>query len=64
MNIVVQSVYDNTQEFEIIKKWRENYIGINPANGNDFEYWESIREDCSFILFIFIMKINWLGEFV
>ncbi|AIC11462.1 hypothetical protein D934_09550 [Xylella fastidiosa subsp. sandyi Ann-1] len=39
MNIVVRSVYDNTQEFEIIKKWRENYICINPANENDFEYW-------------------------
>ncbi|AIC13690.1 GNAT family N-acetyltransferase [Xylella fastidiosa subsp. morus] len=53
MNIVVQSVYDNTQEFEIIKKWRENYICINPANENDFEYWESIREDCSYSFYFY-----------
>ncbi|ARO68482.1 GNAT family N-acetyltransferase [Xylella fastidiosa subsp. pauca] len=53
MNIVVRSVYDNTQEFEIIKKWRENYIGINPANENDFEYWESIREDCSYSFYFY-----------
>ncbi len=53
-NIVVQSVYDNTQEFEIIKKWRENYIGINPANGNDFEYWESITGGL-LLFFLFLL---------
>lgn len=48
MNLVVRSVHDNTQEFDKLKKWRENYIGVNPANEIDFEYWESIRDDCSY----------------
>jgi len=48
MNLVIRTVHNDTPEFEMLKQWRETYIGLNPANETDFEYWESVRDDCSY----------------
>ncbi|WP_341659697.1 GNAT family N-acetyltransferase [Vibrio sp.] len=48
MNLVAKPINNNHQDYEKLRKWRDNYIGFNPANEANFRYWELIRDEFSY----------------
>lgn len=48
-SLKVSLINPSSSEFQKFKHWRNSYIGENPANESNFEFWETVRDECSYI---------------
>jgi RimJ/RimL family protein N-acetyltransferase len=49
MNLQVRPVYNDSADLNFLRDMRKSLIGENPANEESFDYWEDLRDRCSYI---------------
>ncbi|MBU3082493.1 GNAT family N-acetyltransferase [Acinetobacter baumannii] len=48
MSFRIALIKFGSKEFDQFTKWRNSYLGDNPANEKDFNLWDKIRDECSY----------------